>query len=144
VYSVARQWSDLLTVYLTIIDTMLPVNTYGSTRGHGCFTRDSSLRQLHRTHRQRPLLQRPKSAKSAALLRSLIGHHSLTGCVDERQAGLVAALAVQGAKYRRRRARIRRKRDHRRTSQVHGSAQWCAPPRLLTRASARFRLYLET
>ena len=47
------------------------------------------------SYRQMPL--RAKSAKSAALLQSLIEYHSLTGCVDERQAGLVAALAVQGA-----------------------------------------------
>ncbi len=40
-----------------------------------------------------------KSAKSAALLQGLIERHSLTGGrVDEKQAGLVAALAVQGAK----------------------------------------------
>jgi glutaminyl-tRNA synthetase len=40
-----------------------------------------------------------KSAKSAALLRDLIERHALTGGrIDEKQAGLVAALAVQGAK----------------------------------------------
>ena len=39
-----------------------------------------------------------KSAKSAALLQDLIERHSLAGRVDEKQAGLVAALAVQGAK----------------------------------------------
>jgi glutaminyl-tRNA synthetase len=39
-----------------------------------------------------------KSAKSAALLQGLIERHSLAGRVDEKQAGLVAALAVQGAK----------------------------------------------
>lgn len=39
-----------------------------------------------------------KSAKSAALLQGLIERHSLTGRVDEKQAGLIAALAVQGAK----------------------------------------------
>jgi glutaminyl-tRNA synthetase len=40
-----------------------------------------------------------KSAKSAALLQRLIEKHELTGGrIDEKQAGLVAALAVQGAK----------------------------------------------
>jgi hypothetical protein len=39
-----------------------------------------------------------KSAKSAALLQGLIERHSLTGRVDEKQAGLIAALAVQGTK----------------------------------------------
>lgn len=39
-----------------------------------------------------------KSAKSAALLQGLIERHSLPGRVDEKQAGLIAALAVQGAK----------------------------------------------
>jgi glutaminyl-tRNA synthetase len=40
-----------------------------------------------------------KSAKGAALLQDLIERHALTGGrVDEKQAGLVAALAVQGAK----------------------------------------------
>ena len=40
-----------------------------------------------------------KSAKSAALLQDLIERHGLTGGrIDERRAGLVAALAVQGAK----------------------------------------------
>jgi glutaminyl-tRNA synthetase len=40
-----------------------------------------------------------KSAKSAALLQGLIERHALTGGrIDEKQAGLVAALAVQGAK----------------------------------------------
>ena len=40
-----------------------------------------------------------KSAKSAALLQGLIERHTLTGGrIDEKQAGLVAALAVQGAK----------------------------------------------
>src|SRR5712691_1985199 len=40
-----------------------------------------------------------KSAKSAALLQDLIERHALTGGrIDEKQAGLVAALAVQGAK----------------------------------------------
>ena len=39
-----------------------------------------------------------KSAKSAALLQGLIERYSLTGRVDEKQAGLIAALAVQGAK----------------------------------------------
>jgi len=42
-----------------------------------------------------------KSAKSAALLQGLIERHALTGGrIDEKQAGLVAALAVQGAKIR--------------------------------------------
>ena len=40
-----------------------------------------------------------KNAKSAALLQDLIERHALTGRrIDEKQAGLVAALAVQGAK----------------------------------------------
>jgi glutaminyl-tRNA synthetase len=40
-----------------------------------------------------------KSAKSAGLLQSLIERHALTGGrIDEKQAGLVAALAIQGAK----------------------------------------------
>jgi len=40
-----------------------------------------------------------KSAKSAALLQGLIERHPLTeGRIDEKQAGLVAALAVQGTK----------------------------------------------
>jgi glutaminyl-tRNA synthetase len=40
-----------------------------------------------------------KSAKGAALLQDLIERHALTGGrIDEKQAGLVAALAVQGAK----------------------------------------------
>jgi glutaminyl-tRNA synthetase len=39
-----------------------------------------------------------KSAKSAELLQGLIERYSLTGRVDEKQAGLVAALAVQGTK----------------------------------------------
>lgn len=40
-----------------------------------------------------------KNAKSAALLRDLIERHALTGGrIDEKQAGLVAALAVQGAR----------------------------------------------
>ena len=40
-----------------------------------------------------------KNAKSAALLQDLIERHALTGGrIDEKQAGLVAALAVQGAK----------------------------------------------
>ena len=39
-----------------------------------------------------------KSAKSAALLQGLIERHSLKGRVDEKQAGLIAALAVQGTK----------------------------------------------
>ena len=40
-----------------------------------------------------------KSAKSAALLEGLIERHALAGGrIDEKQAGLVAALAVQGAK----------------------------------------------
>jgi glutaminyl-tRNA synthetase len=40
-----------------------------------------------------------KSAKSAALLQCLIERHKLTGGrIDEKQAGLVAALAVQSAK----------------------------------------------
>ena len=40
-----------------------------------------------------------KSTKSAALLQDLIERHALTGGrIDEKQAGLVAALAVQGAK----------------------------------------------
>ncbi len=40
-----------------------------------------------------------KNAKSAALLQGLIERHALTGGrIDEKQAGLVAALAVQGAK----------------------------------------------
>jgi glutaminyl-tRNA synthetase len=40
-----------------------------------------------------------KSAKSAALLQGLIERHALTGGrIDEKKAGLVAALAVQGAK----------------------------------------------
>jgi glutaminyl-tRNA synthetase len=40
-----------------------------------------------------------KSAKSAALLQRLIERHELTGGrIDEKQAGLVAALAVQSAK----------------------------------------------
>jgi len=40
-----------------------------------------------------------KNAKSAALLQGLIERHVLTGGhIDEKQAGLVAALAVQGAK----------------------------------------------
>jgi glutaminyl-tRNA synthetase len=40
-----------------------------------------------------------KSAKSATLLQGLIERHALTGGrIDEKQAGLVAALAVQGAK----------------------------------------------
>ncbi|KAI0298878.1 glutamine-tRNA ligase [Russula brevipes] len=40
-----------------------------------------------------------KNAKSAALLQGLIEHHALTGGrIDEKQASLVAALAVQGAK----------------------------------------------
>ena len=40
-----------------------------------------------------------KNAKSAALLQDLIERHALTGGrIDEKQAGLVAALAVHGAK----------------------------------------------
>ena len=39
-----------------------------------------------------------KSAKSAEILQGLIERYSLTGRVDEKQAGLVAALAVQGTK----------------------------------------------
>lgn len=40
-----------------------------------------------------------KSAKSAALLQGLIERYALTGGrIDEKQAGLVAALAVQGVK----------------------------------------------
>ena len=40
-----------------------------------------------------------KNAKSAALFQDLIEQHALTeGRIDEKQAGLVAALAVQGAK----------------------------------------------
>ncbi|KAH8987576.1 glutamine-tRNA ligase [Lactarius hatsudake] len=40
-----------------------------------------------------------KSAKSASLLQGLIERHSLTGGrIDEKRAGLVAALAVQGAR----------------------------------------------
>lgn len=40
-----------------------------------------------------------KSAKSAGLLQDLIERHALTGGrIDDKQAGLVAALAVQGAK----------------------------------------------
>ena len=40
-----------------------------------------------------------KSAKSAALLQRLIEEHGLTGGrIDDKQAGLVAALAVQSAK----------------------------------------------
>jgi glutaminyl-tRNA synthetase len=40
-----------------------------------------------------------KNAKSAALFQSLIERHALAGGhIDEKQAGLVAALAVQGAK----------------------------------------------
>lgn len=40
-----------------------------------------------------------KSAKSAALLQDLIERHALVGGrIDEKQASLVAALAVQGAK----------------------------------------------
>jgi len=40
-----------------------------------------------------------KNAKSAALLQDLIERHALTGGrIDEKQASLVAALAVQGAK----------------------------------------------
>jgi glutaminyl-tRNA synthetase len=40
-----------------------------------------------------------KNAKSAALLQGLIERHALAGGrIDEKQAGLVAALAVQGAK----------------------------------------------
>ena len=40
-----------------------------------------------------------KSTKSAALLQDLIERHALTGGrIDEKQAGLVAALAVQGGK----------------------------------------------
>ena len=40
-----------------------------------------------------------KSTKCAALLQGLIERHALTGGrIDEKQAGLVAALAVQGAK----------------------------------------------
>jgi hypothetical protein len=40
-----------------------------------------------------------KSAKSATLLEGLIERHALAGGrIDEKQAGLVAALAVQGAK----------------------------------------------
>jgi glutaminyl-tRNA synthetase len=40
-----------------------------------------------------------KSAKSAALLQDLIEKHGLTGGhIDEKQAGLIAALAVQGGK----------------------------------------------
>jgi glutaminyl-tRNA synthetase len=42
-----------------------------------------------------------KSAKSATLLQGLIERHALTGGrIDEKQASLVAALAVQGAKIR--------------------------------------------
>jgi glutaminyl-tRNA synthetase len=40
-----------------------------------------------------------KSAKNAAIFQGLIERHALTGGrIDEKQAGLVAALAVQGAK----------------------------------------------
>ena len=49
------------------------------------------------SHRPR-LLEAAKSAKIAALPQGLIERRSLTGRVDEKQAGLIAALTVQGAK----------------------------------------------